>query len=170
MKDQLGFGSAGLAAGLIAFFSPIALLFYVMIALVIFDFLTKISAIIKKHKGCSVKTKLTRIKSYLAKFTPLKAFFYCIFIGIIYAMEIAVFGKSVYITNVLALLFYLTELYSIAENLDFCFGTNIFVVAVKKIRKLFEAKASKIISDTKIDDINNEVPSENNNESLINKT
>lgn len=29
MKDQLGFGSVGLAAGLIAFFSPIALLFYV---------------------------------------------------------------------------------------------------------------------------------------------
>ena len=41
MKDQLGFGSAGLAAGLIAFFSPIALLFLCNIALVIFDFLTK---------------------------------------------------------------------------------------------------------------------------------
>ena len=81
------------------------------------------------------------------KFTPIKAVFYCAFIGLTYAIEISVFGRSFFITNIIALLFFMTEIYSIAENLDFCFGNNIFVTAVKKMRKLFETKTAKIFTE-----------------------
>jgi len=147
MKDKLICWASGIFAVCIIFFAPIFLLFYVMIALVIFDFITKISAILKKYKGKNIVTKLLNVKSYLMKFTPIKAVFYCSFIGLTYAIEISVFGKSLFITNIIALLFFMTEIYSIAENLDFCFGNNIFVTAVKRIRKLFESKTAKIFTE-----------------------
>ena len=157
MNDKLAVGLTGVGAAIIAFFSPIMLLVYIMIALVLFDFITKVSAIIKKAKGLPLKQKLYKIKSYLAKFTPIKALFYSIFIFLVYGIEIAVFGQSMYITNAFALMFYMVELYSIAENLDFCFGSNIFVTAIKKIRKIFENKVASVISD-KTDKIDENQP------------
>lgn len=149
MSEKWAVGLAGVGSTLIAFFSPVLLLVYIMIALVTFDFITKISAILKKAKGSSLKQKCYKIKSYLAKFTPIKALFYSIFILLVYLIEVGVFGQSVYIANAFALMFYMVELYSIAENLDFCFGQNVFVNAVKKIRKLFESKVASVISDGK---------------------
>jgi hypothetical protein len=155
MNEKVSWGFLMSLSGFVAFFSNILLLIYVMIALVIFDFITKIMAILRNTKDKTIKQKLYKIKSYLAKFTPLKAFFYSLFIMLIYAMEIAIFKKSIYITNLLALLFYMTEIYSIAENLDFCFGNNIFVSSIKKIRKIFESKVTKVITDDKDNDIIN---------------
>ena len=149
MNEKWAVGLTAVGSSLIAFFSPVFILVYIMIALVLFDFITKVSAIVKKEKGKSLKQKCYKIKSYLAKFTPIKALFYSIFIFLVYGIEMAVFGKSVYITNAFALMFYMVELYSIAENLDFCFGQNIFVNAVKKVRKLFENKVASVISDNK---------------------
>ncbi|NCD07538.1 MAG: hypothetical protein EOL97_15630 [Spirochaetia bacterium] len=152
MNEKWTVGLTAVGSSLIAFFSPVFILVYIMIALVLFDFITKVSAIIKKEKGKSLRQKCYKIKSYLAKFTPIKALFYSIFILLVYAIEIGVFGQSVYIANIFALMFYMVELYSIAENLDFCFGSNIFVTAIKKVRKLFENRVANVISD-KIDKI-----------------
>ena len=156
MNDKAIVAVTGLGATIVAFFSPVFLLIYIMIALVTFDFITKISGIIKKEKGKALRYKLYKIKSYLAKFTPIKALFYSIFILLVYAIEIGVFGQSVYIANIFALMFYMVELYSIAENLDFCFGSNIFITAIKKVRKLFENKVASVISD-KTDKIDEQI-------------
>ena len=130
---------------IIAFFSPIALMFYLIFLLCTMDLVTRLMKILKENKGKTIKEKLQRIKSHFMKFTFLKAFFYIMFIGLVYMMEIAIFGKSFYITNILLLMFSMTEIYSIAENLDFFFGKNIFVRAVKKIRDIFVNKINKLV-------------------------
>lgn len=134
-------------AGILVFFSPMATIIYVMCFLVTLDFVTKIVSILKSNARLPIVERIHLIKSKSIKVTPLKLVFYNLFLMAIFGMEMAIFRQEVYLTRFAAFWFYLTEIYSISENLRICTGTNVFTVIIRMIRKYFEKKISEFLSD-----------------------
>lgn len=132
---------AGLATILCAFFAPIQTILYVIIVCVFFDLITAIIRAIKKSKEIKgICNRIKIIKSNKLRRTGIKLFFYIGLVMLVYGAEIALFGRSLFITNTIAGIFIFVELVSVCENADIILETNLFTRTIKKIRTMFERR------------------------------
>lgn len=135
-----------LLMSLIGFLTPILPLMYVVTILVIFDLITGILRSYKQHPEClGFWKKLQVIKSHKLRKTAIKFFCYNMFIGIVYAVDMVLFGGILQFAKISMALISLAELYSIAENLDIITGDNIFMKIFKAIRNPISGWLDKII-------------------------
>ena len=147
----------GSLLAILSFFSPIALILYTIIFVILLDCFTAIIKAIKEkfdNELCKnyswfkkIICKLRIIKSSKLRRTILKMFFYLLFIMAVYGAEIAIFGMSVFITNFAAFLIIFAELMSVCENMDKSLGTTLFTNLVKTVRKQFENKITDKIEN-----------------------
>ncbi len=157
-------GGFAFVSSLLIFFSPLAVIIYVIIAVVIIDcFVAIIKAIATYEVDYSKRFKAWQKRKAInpdgLRRTALKLVLNVIFISLVYGAEIAIFSRSIYITNFTAFVIIFSELMSIASNLDLVMKTNRFRPLIIKIRKMFETKIMKQIG---IDEIEEE--NKNNNE------
>lgn len=173
MENEIRIYGVAFIGGLVAFFSPILLIMYVIIASVILDCLTAVIQSMDAYKVDKTKPyklwqRRKAIRSRGLRRTALKLILYVLFIGLIYSTEIAIFNTSVYITNFTAFVIVFSELISIAENLDKLMNTHKFTFLIVRIRKLFEKRLMQEIQGTDIEEEVNEA-NELENKEVINK-
>lgn len=131
---------------IIGFITPILPLMYVVSALVIFDLITAILRSWKQNPQCmGFWKKLQVIKSNKLRKTAIKFFCYNMFIGIVFAVDMVLFGGTLQFAKIAMALISLGELYSIAENLDIITGDNVFMRIFKAIKKPIVGWLDKII-------------------------
>ena len=161
LQTNTGLTFLGVISALLAFFAPIHTILIVIAAFVTVDCLTAIMRAIKKTKDEEYCKELSGWKKFICKVkvikssklrrTALKMFLYLMIPMLVFAAELALFGKSIYVTNVAAFWLIFAEFLSIAENCDFALGTTLFTTIVKKIRKMFEDILIKKIENPKIE-------------------
>jgi hypothetical protein len=148
----------GIVGAIISYFTPLFPMICLLLAAITLDTVT---AIIRDIRSASIDPKLSSfgkfmmrcrvIKSNRLRRTGLKAVFYTLFLMLMYAAEMIIITKFVYISNFITFIFFFAEIKSIAENIDLALGTDIFTSTVQKIRKIFENKVAKAISDEEKD-------------------
>jgi len=135
-----------LCALILAFFSPIQILFHLVFVVVLLDTITAIFKYYKQNKTTGLINYIKGVKSHGLKKTIVKLFLYELFVGATYLFEIAIFGKSLFLANIAAGLISLTELHSCAENSDIATGSSTFITIFKKVKDIFVSKIDKQIS------------------------
>lgn len=173
MENEVRIYGVAFIGGLVAFFSPILLILYVIMASVLLDCITAIIKSMEAYKVDETKPyklwqRRKAIRSRGLRKTALKLILYVLFIGLIYSTEIAIFNTSVYITNFVAFVIVFSELISIAENLDRLMHAHKFTPLIVKLRKLFEKRLMQEMQVTGIDEEVNEA-NELENKEVINK-
>lgn len=139
-------------SGVLAFFSPILSLVYIIIACVVFDLITAIGRDITKYTKRNPKSgffnSLRVIRSHKIRRTALKFFFYILFIALIFGVEFCFFGAgTILLPKIAAGMVVFGELVSITANLDIIMGTTLFTKILTRIRKVFESRIEKNITD-----------------------
>lgn len=157
MENEVRIYGVAFIGGLVAFFSPILLMLYVIMASVLLDWITAIIQSMEAYKVDETKPyklwqRRKAIRSRGLRKTALKLILYVLFIGLIYSTEIAIFNTSVYITNFTAFVIVFSELISIAENLDKLMNTHKFTFLIVRIRKLFEKRLMQEMQGTDIEE------------------
>lgn len=174
MENEVRIYGVAFIGGLVAFFSPILLMLYVIMASVLLDCITAIIQSMEAYKVNETKPyklwqRRKAIRSRGLRKTALKLILYVLFIGLIYSTEIAIFNTSVYITNFVAFVIVFSELISIAENLDRLMHTHKFTPLVVKLRKFFEKRLMQEMQVTDTDEEVNEANELENKEVRFNK-
>ncbi len=131
---------------ILAFFSPIAILFYMIIALVVVDLLTAVPKHWAKRNITGFWNRVKSISSRGLRSTVVKLVLYILFVGSVYLFSMAVFKHDIYAANFVAGLIGLTELRSIAENCDIVTGKSLFTQGIQKVTKMFESKITEVTS------------------------
>lgn len=159
MKENLGTVLAGCGTAILSFFAPLMVIVYVLIFVICLDLLTAIIKALINFQPTALKgwlkfiQRFTIINSRGFLRSSLKLCLYILFVMGIYSAEMAIFDRSIYITNFAAFFLIFGELISIAENLDICLKTNLFTSLIKKVRKMFEKKIVEQITTDKTNNI-----------------
>lgn len=141
-------------ASLMAFFTPIILMMWLIVSLTTFDLYTAILRAYKIKEVQSIKgfgkrfvAKFKIVKSRKLRRTVIKTFLYILFLMSVYAIPMVIFGHDLYVVNAAALLISSLELKSIAENCDFIVNKNIFTTIFRRFRKGTEDVINKAIEE-----------------------
>lgn len=135
-----------LLSAVIAFFAPIQGLIIAIVVLCLADAITAIMRDWKKNSDkYSGFKKLKIIKSRKLRRTVTKIVLYVLFICLLYLLPVVCFHYHMYAAHVVVMLFGAVEIKSIAENLDFLTGQDLFTSAFSRVRKLFENKINEKI-------------------------
>lgn len=161
-KQRLGTWFVGIFSVLIGFFSPIQLLLYAIVTVVLVDTITALlrdwSKIYRKKfpYGRRIILYFQCIKSSGLRRTVLKLFLYCIGLMGFYLAEVSIFTVTIYISNMIGAIILMTELKSICENIDIVLGTDIFTTMFKLFRNKTLKKLDNKMNEkeTKYEDIN----------------
>ena len=137
----------GLWSALMVFLTPIHLLLFVIIISVVFDLVTGYCSAIKKNKIKGFWKKIRFFNSSKATRSIVKMILYILFTIIIFLFEKALIGNTVFVTKFTTFLIVFVELKSICENMDILTDQDVFTTMFTKIRKLFESKVTKQITD-----------------------
>lgn len=136
-------------APLAAFFAPIALLFHVCVALILFDLVT---AIMRSYKltdltGMKWYQKVAVIKSSKLRRTVLKMFTYNLMIGVLFALDLALTGGALHLAHITLGFISLSEIFSITENCDLLNNNNVLSKVMRAIRTPLEGWLNKLIGN-----------------------
>lgn len=150
--------AVGIIGGIFSYFTPIFPMLCLLLSAITLDTIT---AIIRDMRNIKIPPKSSffniillkcrAVKSNRLRRTGLKAVFYSFFLMLMFAAEIIIITKFIYIANFITFIFFFAEIKSIAENIDLTLGTDIFTSTVRKIRKIFENKVAKAISEEEKD-------------------
>lgn len=146
-----------LIATLASFFAPISLILYVITGLVLLDLITAVIYSIKNEgklikKDSWFKTfcqKIKIVKSHKIRRTVIKLFLYITVVASFYSIEIAVFTKTILLTNIVAGVIMFAEWFSICENMFKITGSSVFKKIMEKIRKPVEDKLDDLVNPLK---------------------
>lgn len=153
--DKFGVWILGILIVMYGFFSPILLLIYTIVSVVIFD---NVTAILREWslldtKGYTIWEKIMRyfrcVQSSGIRKTILKLVLYCLSVMLFYLVEISIFSVSLYIHKLIGAMILLTELKSISENMDIALKTNTFTRYFNLFRDKTIEKINQKIDDEK---------------------
>ena len=137
----------GACSALFSFLMPIHLLLLIIILSVIFDLITGFFSGIKKNKVKGLKATIRFFSSAKATKSIVKMILYISFTILIYIFEMALIGKTVFITKFTTFMVVFVELKSICENMDILTGRDVFTTIFKRVRDLFQKKITESITD-----------------------